>query len=87
VYPPAQEGARPEKQQRAQVAEAILASQITALRETADLLRAQLDDVRKDRDHWRDQAQAVTRQLADACAPQPLVETPKPWWRRLVTFR
>ena len=23
-------------------------------------------DVRKDRDHWRDQAQAVTRQLADA---------------------
>jgi hypothetical protein len=84
VYPPAQEGARPEKQQRAQVAEAMLAGQITALRETAELLRAQLDDVRKDRDHWRDQAQAVTRQLADARAPQP-AETPGPWWRRLVS--
>ncbi len=56
-------------------------TQIAALRDTAELLRAQLDDVRNDRDHWRDQAQAVTRQLADL---RPAAEPVKPWWRRLV---
>jgi len=54
---------------------------IKALRETAELLRAQLDDCRKDRDHWRDQAQAVTRQLADASAK--VAEPVRPWWKRL----
>ena len=42
---------------RAQVAPAI-EGQIAALRDTAELLRAQLDDVRKDRDHWGDQAKS-----------------------------
>jgi hypothetical protein len=61
---------------------AALEAQITALRDTAELLRAQLDDVRTDRDHWRDQAQAVTRQLADL---RPVAEPSRPsWWRRLV---
>jgi outer membrane murein-binding lipoprotein Lpp len=49
--------------------------QIEALRDTAELLRAQLDDVRKDRDHWRNQAQAVTRQLADARTRTPAPTT------------
>lgn len=44
---------------------AALEAEISGLKSMADLLRAQLDDTRQDRDHWRDQAQAVTRQLAD----------------------
>jgi hypothetical protein len=45
----------------AQIAEAALSAQIGALRDTADLLRAQLDDMRQDRDHWRTQAEATQR--------------------------
>ena len=56
-------------------ATAVLDAQIVGLRETADLLRRQLDDVRTDRDHWRDQAQAGQRLLARADR--------RPWWRRL----
>jgi excisionase family DNA binding protein len=39
-----------------QAATAVLEAQIAGLRDTAELLRAQLDDVRTDRDHWRDVA-------------------------------
>jgi hypothetical protein len=35
---------------------AALEAQITELREMGELLRRQLDDVKKDRDHWRAQA-------------------------------
>ena len=45
---------------------AVLEAQITTLRETADLLRGQLEDTRKDRDAWRDQAQSAQRLLTDA---------------------
>lgn len=55
----------------------VLDSNITALRETAELLRTQLEDIRKDRDHWRDQAQTITRQLVDARPPK------RAWWRRI----
>ena len=84
VYPPVDArtpGDRTATPYRAQIA---AAAQIAALRETADLMRAQLEDVRKDRDHWRDQAQAATRQLADArtsATPEP---APRRWWKRLV---
>jgi hypothetical protein len=84
VYPPAElrsaAGSDATQQYAPPVAPAIDA-QIAALRDTAELLRAQLDDVRKDRDHWRDQAQAVTRQLADARTPAPAPS--RSWWRRL----
>ena len=87
VYPPVEQrtlGNRNATHYRAQIAEAAQAAQIAALRETADLMRAQLEDVRRDRDRWRDQAQAVTRQLADARTPAPTPEpAPRPWWRRL----
>jgi hypothetical protein len=59
----------------AAAATAILEAQIAGLRDTADLLRRQLDDVRTDRDNWRDQAQAGQRLLARA--------ERRPWWRRL----
>jgi hypothetical protein len=58
-----------------QAATAVLEAQLAGLRETADLLRRQLDDVRTDRDHWREQAQTGQRLLAHA--------ERRPWWRRL----
>ena len=84
VYPPVDvrvPGDRTARSCRAQIAEA---AQIAALRETTDLMRAQLEDVRKDRDHWRDQAQAAIRQLADAPASATPEPDPRRWWKRLV---
>jgi excisionase family DNA binding protein len=43
-----------------------LEAEIMGLRDMANLLRAQLDDVRKDRDAWREQAQTAQRLLTDA---------------------
>jgi hypothetical protein len=51
-------------------------AQITALRELAEVLRRQLDDVRTDRDAWREQAQAGQRLLVPPARRAP-------WWRRL----
>jgi hypothetical protein len=39
-------------------------------------LRAQLDDMRKDRNHWRTQADATQRLLAEGTAKRP-------WWKWL----
>ncbi len=76
VYPPLRSDAEGDATPRhAAAPAAALEAQISALRDTAELLRTQLDDVRKDRDHWRDQAQTITRQLVDT--------RPKSWWRRL----
>jgi hypothetical protein len=41
-------------------------------------LKDQLQDVKVDRDHWRTQAEAQQRLLADATA-----KAQRPWWRRL----
>jgi hypothetical protein len=41
-------------------------------------LKDQLEDVKVDRDHWRTQAEAQQRLLADATA-----KAQRPWWRRL----
>jgi hypothetical protein len=85
VYPPAElrsDAGTDATQRYAPPTAPAIDAQIAALRDTAELLRAQLDDVRKDRDHWRDQAQAVTRQLADARSPTP-APAPRPWWKRI----
>jgi hypothetical protein len=50
--------------------------QIENLRRMSELLHAQLDDVRTDRDTWREQAQASQRLLAPPDR--------RPWWRRIV---
>jgi hypothetical protein len=55
---------------------ALFEAQIAALRETSELLRRQLDDVRDDREHWRTMAEASQRLLAP---PEP-----KPWWHWMV---
>ena len=72
-------------QRYAPLAAPAIEAQIVALRDAAELLRTQLDDVRKDRDHWRDQAQAVTRQLALAAPVTMPALAPAlwPWWRRI----
>jgi hypothetical protein len=63
---------------------AVLETQITGLREVGELLRRQLDDrdrqladLRGDRGHWRSQAEATQRLLADA-TKEP--EAPQTWW-------
>jgi hypothetical protein len=48
------------------VAAAALEAQIGAMKEVGSLLREQLEDVRKDRDAWRAQAEANQRLLIDA---------------------
>jgi hypothetical protein len=62
---------------------AAIEARIEALRQVEGLLRQELVDVRIDRDRWcteasawRDQAQAVTRQLTDQ-------RERRPWWKRL----
>ena len=61
--------------------EPALEAQIAEVREVAELLRRQLEDVRADRDAWREQAQAGQRLLSfDKSSGPP---DRKPWWRRL----
>ena len=57
-----------------------LEAQGEALHKAARLLRAQADEVRVDRDYWREQAQQLTLHLSQ----QQLVQasTPRRWWRR-----
>ena len=45
---------------------AALEGQISALREVRSLLKEQLEDIRKDRDAWRIQAESNQRLLVDA---------------------
>jgi len=59
-----------------QVVVAKLEAEIIALKGVSDLLRSQLDDVRTDRDAWREQA-------ARLALPAPEVESKRPWWKRL----
>ncbi len=74
VFPPVREGekraANGEAERGATALEraekAVLEAQVTTLQTTADLLRGQLEDVRRDRDAWRDQAQSAQRLLTDA---------------------
>jgi hypothetical protein len=50
----------------APVAMAALEAQIGALKEVSGLLKEQLEDIRKDRDAWRTQAESTQRLLVDA---------------------
>jgi hypothetical protein len=68
--PCSEEGTQPQHD-----ATPVLEAQIAGLKEVADLLRAQLEDVREDRDRWREQAAVVARQLPD--------QRQRKRWRRL----
>lgn len=43
-----------------------LKAEVASLREMANMLRSQVEDLKSDRDAWRDQAQAAQRLLTDA---------------------
>jgi hypothetical protein len=62
------------------MAEVALTAQVAALREQLDMMRAQVADAQRDRDRWAEQAQAITRQLADATVAR---SSRRPWWKRL----
>ena len=67
VFPPAQKN-DPTKQVATgieQVGTAAQEAQITALKDISGLLRDQLEDLRKDRDAWRGQAESNQRLLID----------------------
>jgi hypothetical protein len=83
VYPPRSEARPGATRQHATDADKLLEAQIAGLRDVAELLRAQLEDVRADRDHWRGQAESMTRQIADQRERQPTADQRRPWWRRL----
>ena len=64
-----------------------LEAQGEALHKAARLLRAQADEVRVDRDNWREQAQQLALRLSRPEPGQQLVPVPQPaparrWWRR-----
>jgi hypothetical protein len=61
VYPSAPQWSTPDAPQRDTMA--TLEAQIAGLREVADLLRAQLDETRRDRDKWADATTAALRAL------------------------
>jgi hypothetical protein len=61
VYLPAPQRSAPDAPQRETMP--TLEAQIAGLREVADLLRAQLDETRRDRDKWADAATAALRAL------------------------
>jgi excisionase family DNA binding protein len=54
---------------------AVLDAQLAGLREVAELLRRQLEDVREDRDRWRGQAESAQRLITHG--------ERRSWWRRL----
>jgi excisionase family DNA binding protein len=54
---------------------AALETEIAGLKQVADLLRAQLDETRRDRDKWADAATVALRALP------PPAETRWIWWR------
>ena len=60
-------------------ATALHEAQVAALKDVADLLRRQLDDVRSDRDHWREIAGRLS--ITDQTA-QPAQRKSRWWWRR-----
>ena len=57
-------------------ATAALEAEVAGLREVGALLRAEVADLKEDRDRWRTQAEASQRLLTDA----------RPWWRRLAGY-
>jgi len=55
--------------------------ELTGARQLIDLLKAQVEDLRGDRDGWRQQAEASQRLLTHVQASEPAVS--RSWWKRL----
>jgi excisionase family DNA binding protein len=63
---------------------AALQAEITGLKQVAELMRAQLQDVREDRDRWRDQAErlAIAPPAPKPTAVPTIVVQRRAWWPR-----
>jgi hypothetical protein len=79
VYPPARNFTR---ERTGQIQQQALGGELAALQQVITLLERQLEDVRRDRDHWRTQAESQTRLLSHLSATPAEPARPH-WWRRL----
>jgi excisionase family DNA binding protein len=62
----------------------VLQAELTGARQLIGFLEAQAEDLRRDRDGWRQQAETAQRLLTDARPAAAAPPTPaRPWWRRL----
>ncbi len=89
VYPPLSEIARQEdsqdghdKTQELTTKIKMLEVQIQAIAELKAQIAAERDDLRADRDHWREEATQVRRILTDQSA-KPAAESTLSFWKRL----
>lgn len=89
VYPPLSEADRHEDQQDGRdktqeltIKIKVLEAQIQAIAELKAQIVAERDDLRTDRDHWREEATQVRRILTDQSA-KPAVEPADGLWKRL----
>jgi hypothetical protein len=68
---------------------AVLEAELAGARQLVRLLETQVDDLRRDRDGWRSQAEAAQRVLTDgramvvSPATTATVTKPTPWWKRV----
>jgi excisionase family DNA binding protein len=63
-----------------------LQAELAGVRQLLKYLEAQVDDLRHDRDGWRQQAEAAQRLLthSQAAVPSPVAAAPaRAWWQRL----
>lgn len=93
VYPPLSEADRKEDHQegRDKTQELtskimVLEAQLQAIAELKAQIAAERDDLRTDRDHWREEAAQVRRMLTDQSA-KPAAEPVAGFWKRLFTGR
>lgn len=89
VYPPLSETDRQEdprdgrdKTQELTTKIMVLETQLQAIAELKAQIAAERDDLRADRDHWREEATQVRRVLTDQSAKQA-VEPAAGFWKRL----
>jgi len=89
VYPPLSEVDRHEDQQDGRdktqeltIKIKVLEAQIQAIAELKAQIAAERDDLRTDRDHWREEATQVRRILTDQSA-KPAVEPAVSFWKKL----
>ena len=68
---------------------AVLEAELAGARQLVRLLETQVEDLRRDRDGWRSQAEAAQRVLTDgramvvSPATTATVTKPTPWWKRV----
>jgi len=60
--------------------DAVLRAELHAARELVQVLREQVDDLKAERDAWRQQAEATQRLLA---SDKNALARPRSWWKRL----